>query len=206
MSTRMYRRPKSGYSKPPKTKLNKVLQDVKKLKKAVPKANDPYIALFSNDDTLDTTGAITALDPGLVLATADESNVRIVRIAGRILVTHNPAATSPISFYSRIILFKDSQANAAAPVIDDVLSSAEVHSMLEPNSRRRFKILMDRTVRTSSVDQSGNVINFNKKVNIMQAYDATSECTKNRIYLLTLGDQATNGPDFKSNFEFHKFE
>jgi len=206
MSTRMYRRPKSGYSKPPKTKLNKVLQDVKKLKKAVPKANDPDIALLSNDDTLDTTGAISALDPGIVQVSEDESNVRLVRIAGRMLVTHNPAATSPISFYSRIILFKDNQANAAAPTIDDVLSSVEVHSLLEPNTRRRFKIIMDRTVRTSSVDQSGNVINFNKKVNIMQAYDAASECTKNRIYLLTLGDQATNGPDFKAKFEFHKFE
>jgi len=206
MSTRMYRRPKSGYSKPPKTKLNKVLQDVKKLKKAVPKENDPDIAQLVHDDTLDTTGAIVTLNPGLIQATADESNVRIVRLAGRMLVTHNPAATSPISFYSRIILFKDTQANAAAPTIGDVLASVEVHSMLDPLTRRRFKILMDRTVRTSSVDQSGNVINFNKKVNIMQAYDANSACTKNSIYLLILGDQAANGPDFKSYYEFHKFE
>lgn len=206
MSTRMYRRPKSGYAKPPKTKLNKVLQDVKKLKKAVPKENDPDIALLDYDDALDTTGAIVALDPGIQEASADESNVRLVRIAGRILVTHNPAATSPISFYSRIILFKDTQANATAPTVGDVLNTVEVHSMLDALTRRRFKILMDRTVRTSSVDQSGNVINFNKKVNIMQAYDANSVCTKNRIYLLILGDQAANGPDFKSNYEFHKFE
>jgi len=206
MSNRMYRRPKSGYSKPPKTKLNKVLQDVKKLKKAVPKENDPDIVVLQYDDAIDSTGAVQALDPGIQEVPTDESNVRLTRISGRILVTHNPAATSPISFYSRIILFKDTQANAAAPTVADLMESAGVHSMLDTNTRRRYKILTDRTVRTSSVDQSGNVINFNKKVNIMQAYDATSDCTKNRIYLLILGDQASNGPDFKSYFEFHKFE
>jgi len=202
----MYRRPKAGYAKPPKTKLNKVLQDVKKLKKAVPKENDPDIVVLSYDDAIDSTGAVQALDPGIQEVPTDESNVRLTRISGRILVTHNPAATSPISFYSRIILFKDTQANAAAPTVADLMESTGPHSMLDTNTRRRFKILMDRTVRTSSVDQSGNVINFNKKVNIMQAYNATSDCTKNRIYLLILGDQATNGPDFKSYFEFHKFE
>lgn len=208
MSTRMYRRPKSGYSKPPKTKLNKVLQDVKKLKKAVPKANDPDIVVLQLDDTLDSTGSVNALDPGITQAPLDESNVRITRISGRILVTHNPAAVSPISFYSRIILIKDTQPAGAVPTVGDIMENTNVHGMLDVKTRRRFKILMDRTVRTSSVDQSGNVINFNKKVNIMQAYDAStpSVCTSNRFYLLILGDQAANGPDFKSYFEFHKFE
>lgn len=206
MSNRMYRRPKSGYSKPPKTKLNKVLSDVKKLKKAVPKANDPNITFLSHDATVTDAGSITSLALGTLEAQEDESNIRVVRMAGRILVTHNPAATALKSFYTRIILFRDLQTNAAAPTVDDVLRNVEPHSLYDPITRRRYKILMDRTVRTSGIDQSGNVIVFNKKLNFLQSYDDASNCTKNNIYLLVLGDEATNGADFKSNYEFHSYQ
>jgi len=207
MSARVYRRPKAGYAKPPKTKLNKVLQDVKKLKKAVPKANDPNISFDVQDiATVNDTGSVTSLDISNLETQEDESNIRLVRMAGRILVTHNPLATSPISFYTRIIIFRDLQTNATSPTVGDVLGTVEVNSLYDPLTRRRFKIMMDRTVRTSSVDQSGNVIVFNKKLNMLQSYDDAGNCTKNRIYLLVIGDVATNGPSFESKYEFHSFQ
>jgi len=206
MSNRMYRRPKSGYSKPPKTKLNKVLSDVKKLKKAVPKANDPTITTITDDREIVSAGSIVELTPNIV-PSPDEAPVRITRLMARILVTHNPAATSPISFYSRIIIFKDVQPQAATPTVADVLSSVEPQSMMNEQTRRRYKVIMDRTVRTSSVDQSGNIIVASKKLNILQTYDDNGDCTKNSLHVLLVGDQATpNGPDFKGQYEIHTYE
>ena len=124
----------------------------------------------------DTTGSVTLLDG---VATGTDYTQRIGRkiLLKSLYITGYvapPGATTVGSNIARIILVYDSQTNGAAPIITDVLNSANAADQLNLNNRDRFKVLMDKrmalgeinTVATQSYSANPSVYNVKKFIRL----------------------------------------
>ncbi len=56
----------------------------------------------------------------------------------------------------RIMLLKDKQANSALPAVLDILTDADVQAFREPPNKRRFSVLIDKTIHLNAVAGSGD--------------------------------------------------
>jgi len=100
--------------------------------------------------------------------------------------------------FLRIILFQDSECNAATPAISDVLVNSVVASQYNIlTSKGRFKFLMDKLIPFDS-SNIAKTDKFTCSVPLKIFYEGTSSAVgsagKNGLFCLFLSDQATNTP------------
>lgn len=114
-------------------------------------------------------------------------------------------AASPSPATYRIILFVDKQSNGAAPAVADLLDTSTALScdaLRNLNNRKRFKILLDRryAITPTGASNTSIVDDFYLKKFITTQYNAgtagtIADISSNSIYMLTVSDEAVNGPN-----------
>jgi len=126
-------------------------------------------------------------------------NLKRIRIKFNAILTANTVTGERI----RIILWKDKQANGAAPAVTDILTNADIDSFINMDNTERFEIIKDRTFIIQP--QSGTagsaclatpfMWRFNHKANTRIDYSSTAgaitELRSVNYGLLLLGDTAS---------------
>lgn len=178
-------------------------RDVKYLKSLV-NVERKYV-----DTTASTTSSTTpglVLLNGLALGTASTSrlgqSIKMSSLYPNFLWSIAGAASTT---YVRVIIFKDEQANAAAPTAADLLvSTTSVLSPLVIGNGARFKVLMD--VRKTLSINGTEIIRFKRfrKLFFHTRYNTGNAGTiadiqTNSLYMLHMSDQGTNVPAFSYN-------
>jgi len=112
----------------------------------------------------------------------------------------------------RMIIFADMQPNGAAPIVTDLLTSANSTAQLNLNNRDRFRIYCDKcfaieayaysTTAGASVASLSNAYNVKKfkKLNLETIYNAGTAGTiadiqSGALYMLTIGNRAAGTDD-----------
>lgn len=114
---------------------------------------------------------------------------------------------------ARFILFIDTQPNAAAPAVTDILKEAVPSSQLNLNNRDRFRVLKDKmfvfdpytlstTATQSYASMTNQIRNFKcyKKINLEVIFNATNggtiaDINSGALYMLWVGSTATGTTD-----------
>lgn len=158
---------------------------------------------------IDTTGSVTLLTG---VAQGDDVNNRQGNsvlgktIYLRLITTRVAANTNPVNF-GRVIIFKDMENTGTDPTIADVLQSATVISPLNVDHVARYQILADRVLPLSLNGNEGSQHKFYLRVNDHVKYTGSGAAAiyKNQIYMIIIGDQATNAPSWScaSRFGFY---
>lgn len=153
----------------------------------------------------DTTGTVTLLNG---VATGDDFtdrdgrriNMKSLFITGRI----SPIDSNTLDTISRLIVVYDKQSNGAAPVITDVLKTANSVDQLNLNNRARFQVLVDKrffigrvdntATQSFSVAPGGHMIKIFRKLNLETQFSGTTAAVASiatgSLYMITVGDGA----------------
>lgn len=110
----------------------------------------------------------------------------------------------------RLILFQDMEQHGTIAAVTDVLETADVLAFKEHDSKPRFKILWDRLYDLTAQGDSTNpvykirYVKYYKRLKGRKAWFSTSAATqaaqgKGNIYMLLIGDQATDYPTIDVN-------
>lgn len=127
--------------------------------------------------------------------------INLVSIQARISCQSNPVQQGyqPVRF----ILFIDRNCNGANPAITEVLESNQYNSLTAHEWRNRFHILMDKTIATNNQtenDSRGICFKYYKrfprgrKVFYKGTAAPIANAASNQLFLLLIGDNATNYP------------
>lgn len=153
-----------------------------------------------NETTAITSTATITLLNGMVqgdtVSTREGRKIIIKSIYLRSRQTLDSNATD--SALSRTMLVYDKQANASAPSITDILTSASVQAFNNLDNRERFVVLMDKVIQVKSEGQFISTNTFFKKymkVNLETIYNSSNvgtvaDINTGSLYLVQLGTQA----------------
>lgn len=165
------------------------------------KTNDVTTAVYAGD----TTGSVTLLNgiqTGDDYNTRDGRQVRIhsVQVVGRVFSADNTVSNC----LARLLLVWDHQANGAAPVIANILTSSTSVACRTDANRNRFTILADYKWVTGLVQETAtqalalspnvHVVDIYRKVNRITQYLSTNaaiaDISSGSLWMITIGDQA----------------
>lgn len=151
-----------------------------------------------------STGSITLINP---CARGDALNERIgrktfmrtVQVVGQV----SPTDTTGILQVARVLVVYDSQPNAAAPGITDILTAATDRGLVNLSNSLRFKIVMDK--RYALYDNTGTscrpeIIDEFRILNLPVHYNSgdagtIADITTGALWLITCGDAASGTTD-----------
>lgn len=155
--------------------------------------------------TSSTTPALVLLN-ALSLGTPSTSrlgqSIKMTAMFVNVFWSINASASTT---YTRMIIFRDMQPNAAAPAAGDLLvTTNSVLSPLVIGNGRRFKVIMD--VRKNMSINGTEIVKFKRFVKLFfhTKYNSSNngtiaDITTNSLYMLHMSDQATNTPSFSYN-------
>lgn len=182
------KKPKMFRKKSLPQKVNKLARKVKKLE-----LEKDYKTLdTSYDSTVASTGVFTLLN-GIAQGDAEGTRdgnkvvVKSVQIKGA-------AVTADAYNQMRCIIFTDNQPNSAAPALGDILESTgnPINSFFRTTTRKRFRILYDRTVDMDTDDPISQFPNFYRKMYLSTQYSTSGNTiaaiTRNSLYMLLVSD------------------
>lgn len=148
----------------------------------------------------DTTGTIGLLN-GVTLGSDINNRIgrqvelRSIQLRVQSFSTFNTG----IDQWNRALIVYDRQSNGASPAITDVLTAATINAVRNLNNRKRFKILMDKTVYLNAAGEtdSGTFYDFYRKLRHPVEFNAgnagiVSDIQSGAIYLIAIGS-ATAG-------------
>lgn len=166
------------------------------------------MSLLNVEDKYIDNGATTALTGswqlfllnGLQLGTTSTTrigqSIKLNSVLFKAFLTINASSTNVQS--SRVVMFADKQANAAAPTATDIypatVASQRVVSYLD-----RFTILLDEWIILDPSSPSGELLIHSKAMSQHVSYNTANvgditDITKNSIYLMVLSDAGSNFP------------
>lgn len=175
-------------------------RDVKYLKSLI-NVEHKYVDTTATT-TSSTTPALVLLN-ALALGTPSTSrlgqSIKMTALYANIFWSINASASTT---YTRMIIFKDMQPNAAAPAASDLLvTTGSVLSPLVIGNARRFKVLMD--IRKNLSINGTEIVKFKRFMKLFfhtrynnQNNGTIADITTNSLYMLHMSDQATNTPSF----------
>ncbi len=189
-------RRKRRYTKKNLSVAKKALRKVNKL------ARDVRPALKIHDfDLLTLTPAVAGIVTHLnVIAQGVAKEQRIglqckgVFMSLRYSIQNDTSAPASIT---RLLLIQDlRQEDATAPLLLEVLLSANVMSPRSRVNPKRFKIYFDKTYNLTTTGKLVHTKVFNKKINVKMSWLAAAGNTQNKngIYLISMSDLAANLP------------
>lgn len=128
-------------------------------------------------------------------------SIKLERCDLRFIITNNATA---VTTFSRIMLIRDKQPNAAIFAIGDLLAATTVVSPYSDFNQARFVVMYDE-VFALSTSGPGNVTqvvspmgcNFHTIYNGGNA-GTIADINSNSLYLVCFSDQATNAPTFQA--------
>lgn len=152
----------------------------------------------SGSPVLDTTGEVVLLNG---LAPGSGINQRIGRQVHlksvELHCTAQATAGTGVDQAARIMVVYDSQTNATALTIAQVLETALHNQFYNLENRNRFQILMDRWFPLNATGESGSMrtLNLRRKLNHMVTFNAgiagsVADIVTGSVYLITLGSVA----------------
>lgn len=153
----------------PKSRIEKIEKDVRKLKKF--EAAAIHSATFSSAITLDDVGTLTYLG---TISQGDQETQRNGNAISPISLEyrcHSLSSNLGVNTFVRYIIFQDNNSQGNLPTTSEVLASAAVNSMyaINNNLEGRFRILRDwsHTLTPPNIDGSlklfkGKIKNLNK--------------------------------------------
>jgi hypothetical protein len=147
--------------------------------------------------TTSTAGSITPITQGIVqgdtVSTRDGNQLLVMRL----VVRHNLVINTGVQCSQRVIIFWDNQANAAQPVVTDVLDSASfITGFNIPNAQsNRFHILHDEFIVTSLNGANSGVDHvwtfpLHHKVTYTGTTNVATANGKGAMYILYIADNA----------------
>lgn len=178
----------------------KVWRDVKFLKSVI-NVEKKYTDVNATTTSSSTSALVllNGLSLGDTATTRDGQSVKFINLFWQGLWTINASATTTAV---RVIVFMDTQPNAAAPATSDLLvSNTSVLSPLLISGSSRFKVLFD-TKKQLSLNGTEMVRSYKfKKMSVHTKYNVSNNGTiadivTNSIYMLHMSDQAVNVPAF----------
>jgi len=106
------------------------------------------------------------------------------------------AATTTLESPMRFMIVYDKQTNAATPTVAAILQSDNIFGLQNLDNSNRFVVIMDKTFRFGSVDQTSVVYSKYKKVNLPVQFNTGSAGTVGDIqtgglFLVTWSPQIT---------------
>lgn len=177
----------------------KVWRDVKWLKSVV-NVEKKHLEYTANT-TSSTTAAFVLINgsvPGDTGESRDGQSIKMTSTLVRYTVVVNGSATASVH---RVIIFIDTQPNAATPAAGDILDTAtNVLSPINITYGTRFKVLRDIIVHVDSTNKIRTVKKFIKlhshtKFNAGTA-GTIADISRNALYMLHMSSEATNVPTF----------
>lgn len=168
-----------------------------------------FKAFYTHFSNITVTSAgvmqnINIIDQGLDITNRVGRQINITRITirGHYEIA-NGLANSPQRQLARIILFRDKQANQAAPTGTDLLYDNTIDDAINSpynlDNRHRFHVVFDKAFVFSSAFPIHNIF-FNINANIAITFDAStssvSDQTSNAYYLFFVSDNSVSGPTF----------
>lgn len=150
--------------------------------------------------TYSSTPTLTLLN-GLSLGTTSETrngqSIKMVSMQLRMTGSINASATTT---QVRFIIFRDRQANAAAPTAANLLeNSTGINSPLNLDYGKRFKVYIDKEFMMSLNGTAA--LRYEKYMKVIFHVDyntgntgTIADITTNSLYILIMSDQATNTP------------
>lgn len=109
---------------------------------------------------------------------------------------------------TRLIFVSDSVANAAAPTVDDILSSVDHNSTYDPLSllNRRFKYLYDGNIFTSDTGEKDGLLKGTIPLKGIISYAGTGSTSasagKNSLFALVICESGTPTYNLKTQFHY----
>lgn len=149
-----------------------------------------------------STGTVTHLSN---IGQGDDNDLRSGRsilLKSVYLQAVNVINASAANTTTRVIIFVDHDAGGVSPTVTDVLQTASIISARNLDTDLgRFTILMDKCINLS--DNGNRQITIKKYIpmNIHIKYDGTAstDFSKNNIWMITLSSEPTNTPEFSYN-------
>lgn len=202
------RRPykKKMYKKKYKPSLYKQVQQLKSQVSSEVKFVDTALSA----QPIVSAGTVTLLN-GLGLGDAANQregiSIKMKSINAKVNVSANATALTNVS---RWIFFIDTQPNGAAPTPADLLQTPSVNAMRNLSYTKRFKVLKDfRWTQVATSESGMKVLSFNIPIyNTFTRYiigaggGAVADIATNSLYLLSIGDQVTNGALWAGTIRF----
>lgn len=156
-----------------------------------------------NVDTTGSVNLLTGVAQGDDVNNRNGNSILGKTIFLRVLLTRVAANTNPVNF-CRILVVKDMENTGTDPAISDILASATTISPLNVDHTSRYQVLADRVVPLSANGREGSQHKFYIRVNDHVKYTGSGGAAiyKNQIYMMLIGDQATNAPSWSSYSRF----
>lgn len=151
-----------------------------------------------------TVYSLTAISNGDDAGTRTGNSILLRTLLNRIRFTKHASATTTVVRF--ILLWDTQQIGDTTPAPGDILQYADVDSPLNLASSGRFKVVVNKTVALSSqmpIWHSERYLKLYKHIRYNGS--ASTDIQKNGLYLLVVGDQATNLPtmDWYARVGYH---
>jgi hypothetical protein len=155
--------------------------------------------------TVNSTGFVMLLNglvQGTTVSTRIGDSVRFVRSVWNYSFTVSLAATTT---FVRLIMFRDSQPDGAAPnAFVNLLMSSSYNALYNPNYANRFYVYYDVIHALNSQSDQTIVKDGSTKMGFHTRYGlgnagTVADISTNSYYLLAISDQATNVPNLSLN-------
>jgi len=162
-----------------------------------------YVDTLNAADT--TAGGVLVLLNGLAPGTGASQRIGKKCHFRSMLLRYNLGANASgataFQGFTRIMVFLDTQSNATAPTVAQLLETVTASSPMNMDNRDRFKVLYDQGVSMSQAPTSSSdcrFIKIYKKMNITTIFNngtagTVADITSGSIYLLSISEQAGAG-------------
>ncbi len=128
-------------------------------------------------------------------------SVKFENVDLRFILVNNATA---VTTFSRILIVRDIQPNAAIFAIGDLLTATTVVAPYNTNNQYRFVVLYDEVICLSTAGPANVSMVVRRPLQFHTEYNSTNggsiaDITTNSLYLVCFSDQATNTPTFQAN-------
>lgn len=162
-----------------------------------------YIDVLNAQDT-SATGVLVLLNglaPGTGASQRIGKKCHFRSFLLRMNLGSNAGSGTLFQGYVRVMVFLDTQANATAPTVAQLLETVTASSPMNMDNRDRFRVLHDSSHPLDQTAWSSSSVRFMKvfkKLNVTTIYNngtagTVADITSGSIYLLTIAEQAGAG-------------
>lgn len=153
--------------------------------------------------TLGTIELVNGISQGDTDQTRDGNQCKMIFINWRLTITINAAATATSV---RIIVIVKKDNDSVTPNIAEVLDSTGslFNAMYNRDTIHKFRVLYDKRLVLRAADRTMVALKFKRKMQTRIRFDgvgsASSDISKNGLYVITISNEAVNFPAFGGVF------